>query len=516
MNSSNSKSLTLFLMQSGDFSVLWRFLVSVLSFSFLFISAHCKKEGSIKGGDTTTTKVEGTFENGDKYVIMKSFEENLPSQKTVRFFAFGHKFTLKDVETEESYFQSYVKFAELAKPYISKRYENVFVFEEHAGLPLLFFGKRGKSARENASNSFAAAALLQNQFQNAASYYISKFPEISTFLARQLFLAATDTLWRVFFDTFSKIAKYYGVWVVSCQNSPYPYLEKVQGNSKDGFSISAFVDEVVKDKSYFYVATTSDVWNTCFVFSPQGEIKHYTRKVNLVPTEKTDLQFSSGTYEELSVFRIPGTEVDICVAISLDAFVPRYIQELDSKGCDVLLQPDANSGAWATDGGLGYWQPLEWLGSTMGSIQTKKYIGCPNPDEALFLKTGGVKCNFQEITINSKSIKYNVNPMMTGNLFEVSFDGQTAITGRDKRAKRDINYVGLPKLQDLKFEGKIMFEEGGFILLGPWSFDLSSLTPEEQQNKSRELQKTLYQGGENEGKYLSTILIADLTLEPNF
>ena len=513
MNSSNSKSLTLFLMQSRDFSVLWRFLVSVLSFSFLFISAYCKKEESIKEGDTT--KVEGTFENGDKYVIMRSFEENLNPQKTVRFFAFGHKFTLKDVETEESYFQSYLKFAELAKPYISKRYENVFVFEEHAGLPLLFFGKRGKSARENASNSTQAAIFLSSEFQNAASYYISKFPEISTFLARPLFLAATDTLWRVFFDTFSKIAKDYGVWVVSCQNSPYPYLEKVQGNSKDGFSISAFVDEVVKDKSYFYVATTSDVWNTCFVFSPQGEIKHYTRKVNLVPTEKTELQFSSGTYEELSVFRIPGTEVDICVAISLDAFVPRYIQELDSKGCDVLLQPDANSGAWATDGGLGYWQPLEWLGSTMGSIQTKKYIGCPNPDEALFLKTGGVKCNFQEIAINSKSIKYNVNPMMTGNLFEVSFDGQTAITGRDKRAKRDINYIGLSKLQDLTFEGKIMFEEGGFILLGSWSFDLSSLAPEEQQNKSRELQKTLYQGGENEGKYLSTILIADLTLEPN-
>jgi Predicted amidohydrolase len=297
---------------------------------------------------------------------------------------------------------------------------------------------------------------------------------------------------------------------------PLPLFGKSSRNSKDGFPISAFVDEVVKDKSYFYVATTSDVWNTCFVFSPQGEIKHYTRKVNLVPTEKIELQFSSGTYEELSVFRIPGTEVDICVAISLDAFVPRYIQELDSKGCDVLLQPDANSGAWATDGGLGYWQPLEWLGSTMGSIQTKKYIGCPNPHEALFLKTGGVKCNFQEIAINSKSIKYNVNPMMTGNLFEVSFDGQTAITGRDKRAKRDINYIGLPKLQDLTFEGKIMFEEGGFILLGPWSFDLSSLAPEEQQNKSRKLQKTLYQGGENEGKYLSTILIADLTLEHNF
>ncbi len=500
-------------MQIIDFSLLRRFLFPVLS--LLFILANCKKEESSKGGDTTITKVEGTFENGDSYVILSSFDENLPPQKTVRFFAFGHKFSLKDFETEESYFQSYAKFVELAKPYISKKYENVFVFEEHAGLPLLFFGKRGKNARENASNSNQAAIFLSLEFQNASSYYVSKFPEISTLLARQLFLAATDTLWRVFFDTFSKIAKDYGVWVVSCQNSPYPYLEKVQGNSKDGFSISAFVDEVVKDKSYFYVSTTSDVWNTCFVFSPQGEIKHYTRKVNLVPTEKTELQFSSGTYEELSVFRIPGTELDICVAISLDAFVPLYIQELDKKGCDVLLQPDANSGAWATDGGLGYWQPLEWLSSTMGSIQTKKYIGCPNPHQSLFIKKEGIKCNFEEINIQLKSIKYNVNPMMTGNLFEVSFDGQTAITGRDKRAKRDINYIGLPKLQDLTFEGKIMFEDGGFILLGPWSFDLSSLTPEEQQNKSRELQKTLYQGEKNEGKYLSTILIADLTLDPN-
>jgi hypothetical protein len=108
-------------------------LVSVLSFSFLFILAYCKKDESI----TTTTKVEGTFENGDRYVIMKSFEENLNPQKTIRFFAFGHKFTLKDVETEELYFQSYAKFAELAKPYISK---NMKMFSFLKNMPdSLFF-----------------------------------------------------------------------------------------------------------------------------------------------------------------------------------------------------------------------------------------------------------------------------------------------------------------------------------------------------------------------------------------
>jgi hypothetical protein len=472
----------------------------LFSFLLLFIFLSCAKK------EEKNIKSEGVFQDGDRFVFMASYDESFAPEKSIRVFAVGHKFDIEDLESEEKFRASYEKFMQFIKPYFSKKYQNVVVFEEHAGLPLIFFGEKGKEARK-LSTLFGAVPLVSQKWANAISYYIQTFPEISTMLGRQIFLALTDTMWRIFFNTFSYFAKNYGVWVVSCQDSPYPYISKEnEGN------ISDFVDDLVQSE-FFYKATTSDVWNSCFIFSPEGEIVHQTKKVNLVPTEVELLNLSSGKYGELSVFRILGTEIDLCIGISLDAFVPEYIYELDKKGCDVFLQPDANSGAWATTGGLGYWQPLEWLGSTMGSIQQNYYIGCTNPHKALFL-TGEKKCEFQKIQIKQKSIKYNVNPMMVGNLFDISFDGQTAITGRDKRAKRDINYVGLLPLDKLTYgeKGEIMFPDGGFIVLGPWTFDLSGYSVEEQIKRAEELQKTLQAGGENEGKYISSIISADITL----
>lgn len=472
----------------------------LISFLLLLIFLSCAKK------EEESIKSEGVFQDGDRFVFMSRYDESFAPEKSIRVFAIGHKFDIEDLESEEKFRASYEKFIQLIKPYFSKKYQNVVVFEEHAGLPLIFFGERGKEARK-VNNLLVAASSISQKWSNAISYYTQNFPEISTMLGRQIFLALTDTMWRIFFNTFSYFAKSYGVWVVSCQDSPYPYITQ----EREG-KISDFVDDLVQSE-FFYKATTSDVWNSCFIFSPEGKIVHQTKKVNLVPTEVQLLSLSSGKYEELTVFRIPGTEIDLCIAISLDAFVPEYIYELDKKGCDVLLQPDANSGAWATTGGLGYWQPLEWLGSTMGSIQQNYYIGCTNPHQALFLP-GEKKCEFQKIQIKQKSIKYNVNPMMVGNLFDISFDGQTAITGKDKRARRDINYIGLLPLDKLTYgeKGEIMFPDGGFIVLGPWTFDLSRYGVDEQKKMAEELQKTLQSGEENEGKYISSIISADITL----
>lgn len=73
-------------MWKGDFLFPFFRLFLILTFlasSFSFLS--CEKG---KVSDDTTKIEEGTFENGDRYVIMRSFEENLPNQKTVRFFCF--------------------------------------------------------------------------------------------------------------------------------------------------------------------------------------------------------------------------------------------------------------------------------------------------------------------------------------------------------------------------------------------------------------------------------------------
>lgn len=447
----------------------------------------------------------------DKVSIVLDFVGNLEPRKTVRFFAVGHRIDIKKhLENEQTFYESYKKYMDIIKPYFSRRYINFVVFEEHAGLPLIFFGERGRTAREQAKKTIDAAFYIFLKFSQAVSYYTKKFPDVSTLQGRQLFLALTDTTWRVFYNTFSSLAKEYGVYVASCQNTSYPAIEK-----KSSGDIEKFVDEVIQDRTFYYEATTSDVWNTCFIFSPDGQIVHKTRKVNLVPSEKNDLQFSSGRYEELEVFRVPGTDLDVCIAISLDAFVPDYIRILDEKGCDVLLQPDANAGAWAGMGGLGYWQTYEWIVSTLGSIQTQYYVGCTNPHVALFLEGRERRCDFQKIQISwKKSILFNVNPMMTGNLFDTVFDGQTAITGRDGRARRNINYIGNPPIDEMKFNGELNFPEGGFIVLGPWSFDINNtLSLEEQQRIAREYQSSLSQGGQNENKYISTVVGADLSVQ---
>lgn len=464
-----------------------------------FCSSQKEEEKDLKVSEYKTV-------GDDKVSIVLDFIGNSEPQKTVRFFAVGHRIDVKKhLENEQAYYESYKKYMDVIKPYFSKRYVNFVVFEEHAGLPLVFFGERGKMAREQAKKALEASVYIFPKVSQAVSYYTKKFPEISDLQARQLFLALTDTTWRIFYNTFSSLAKEYRVYLVSCQNTSYPQIEK-----KSSGDIEKFVDEVIEDKSFYYEATTSDIWNTCFIFSPDGQIVHKTRKVNLVPTEKKELQFSSGRYEELEVFKVPGTMLDVCIAISLDAFVPDYIRVLDEKGCDVLLQPDANAGPWAGTAGLGYWQPYEWIVSTLGSLQTQYYVGCTNPHVALFEG----KCQFQKIQVSwKKSILFNVNPLMTGNLFDITFDGQTAITGRDKRAKRNINYIGNPPVDQMKFNGELNFPEGGFIVLGPWSFDIDqALSPEEQEKKARELQSSLLPGGQNENKYISTVVGADLSL----
>ncbi len=90
----------------------------------------------------------------------------------------------------------------------------------------------------------------------------------------------------------------------------------------------------------------------------------------------------------------------------------------DALGVDVMIQADANPGPWAayTDpaqGGTGAWQPLEWMGSTWRAVADP-----------------------------TVSFAYNVTPMMTGNLLDLMFDGQSSITARGAAAGPVPRFVG--------------------------------------------------------------------------
>ncbi|HEV2813578.1 MAG TPA: hypothetical protein VGW10_10025 [Solirubrobacteraceae bacterium] len=133
------------------------------------------------------------------------------------------------------------------------------------------------------------------------------------------------------------------------------------------------------------------------------------------------------------------------------------------------MQDEANPGRWAADAGSGVWQPEEWLTST-----------------------------WRAVTDPTVGFAYNVTPHMVGNLADLPFDGQTAITQRGLRSRRTCTYVGN---DDPKRE---------FLAIAPW------VTPDAPRNELRETAAKLAPGSGDalENDYVETAIAADLPFPP--
>lgn len=420
-------------------------------------------------------------------IIMGRPRESGDPARTIRAFSVAHKHSLEIGASEEAYYKKMRDMIEAVRRNISDEYVNLFVFPEDAGLVLGFLGSRGEKGRSEESSLNAFVDLFES-YSNPYNYYYKKFPGLSP--QRYLFLALTDTLWRPFYNTFSALAKEYSSYILSCTNVAQAVL------STDPNEVAILGDPDFPERTDVYIAESPDVWNTCFLFNPDGEIVHRTKKVYLVPEEKELLDLTNGNLSEVTVYNIPGTEINLCVGISLDAFKSDYVHHIDGLGCNVFLQPDANPGMWASY--YPYWQPDDWLGSVMGTMQYT-------------------------------NIQYNVNPMMTGNFFDMVFDGQSAITAKfDQDLRREINYVGNTPLESQEYKDR--YPAGGFLLMGPWVIEdpvveNPGLTIDERRDilrskslalaspsacVSMELDRALC--GADENNYLETILWADLVV----
>ena len=132
----------------------------------------------------------------------------------------------------------------------------------------------------------------------------------------------------------------------------------------------------------------------------------------------------------LRPYRVPGTRARLGIATSLPAFVygtppagvdpcsdtsAYYMRCLDRLGANIVIQDEANPGQWTgSDGnGIEKWQPLSWMSSTDRAVQ----------DPAVHFA-------------------YNVTAMMVGNLADLVFDGQSAVTQRGDTRGPGCAYIG--------------------------------------------------------------------------
>ncbi|HEY1076643.1 MAG TPA: hypothetical protein VGE51_08125 [Fontimonas sp.] len=353
----------------------------------------------------------------------------------------------------------------------------LLVFNEDIGLMALATGTRGAAVRAQAGTPLGAPlgdglpagilaglGLLNAAYATQALAYQLRLGPIDP--RKQVFVAATDTSARAFSQTFSDIARDYGVYVVASNNQPRYRA------SRDPLDIALFADPDLGAVDEVYVATTAVVTNQTVLWgprdlypeAPRGETNLLFRndKLPLTSIELNLLGLDEGPAEgEAGLANAAGHDVEgfrLGFATSLPAFQwgsdfgdpppadpcadlrSSYMACMHALGVDVVVQAEANPGRWAAEV-AGGWQPLEWMDSTWRSVADP---------HAGFL--------------------YNICPHLVGNLLDLPFDGQSVIARRGAQGV-GAHYVGNTEFvvgTDQERYRSYLGAKPEFIAMAPW------------------------------------------------
>ena len=121
--------------------------------------------------------------------------------------------------------------------------------------------------------------------------------------------------------------------------------------------------------SFVMDASSRRVYNTSCLISPDGEVMGLRRKIHLTGIEQRLNTAAGNCEEDLEPFSTSFGEVGI--AICLDGFYRDAVSRLDRGGCEIVLQPSANSVPWDSSlkrRGYRVVQRDEWLFTGIGSL----------------------------------------------------------------------------------------------------------------------------------------------------
>ncbi len=453
--------------------------------------------------------------------VVESYD---PQPGAPRVFAMQYKQELRNVVSYDSF---RVKIECLIRddvlPRLAPDRPNVVAFNEDIGLATIAIGSRGAAARDlfgqpgsvSCEGQGVPCATVAALGAISAAYA----PQIAAYHARfagllsvsQAFVGATDTLVRGFMGTFSGLARRYGIYIAgSTDVAPF-------AQSSDPPDIATFRDPDLPAPSSVYVATAPQVYNWAFLWGPRDvrsdgpdvlrNVVASNQKVPLTPIE-SELQFSPGpssgpaAVANLRPYALPGSGARIGFATSLPAFVygtppagvdpcsdtsRYYMRCLDELGANLVLQDEANPGRWTgPDGdGIEQWQPLSWMAST--------YRAAADP------------------TVH---FAYDVTPMMVGNLADLAFDGQSAITQRGGTQGPGCHYIGdaawVPG-EDRADVRPYAGDQRDFLAIAPW------VVPDGPRAALRAVGAQLAPGSRSalEDDYVETAIAADLPFPPD-
>ncbi len=285
------------------------------------------------------------------------------------------RWRVEDYATAEAFARRVEGLMRQAAARLDKRYPALVVFPEDVGILTALVGE---------AEALDEAETLQTVVERVVRRHL---PEVMWQRARHqvswpraVFLARGETMARTYLETFSAVARKYGVYVVA-GSIPLPEYDF----PADGSMPRA------------YRARSAAVYNTSFLFGPDGGIIGWQRKVHLIDLEgPAGLDLTAAPAEALRVFDTAVGRVGI--AICLDAFKDDVLRRLEEQGAQILVQPSANPAEWTRE------QQLDWLNGSWRAVAAERRFA------------------------------YAVNPMMAGRVLNLGFFGQSAIVARDGEA----------------------------------------------------------------------------------
>jgi hypothetical protein len=399
-------------------------------------------------------------------------DQRFSTTRPARLIAVGNRINLQAAVTEHSFSAELERIVDLAVPYLATDRPNLVALGEILGLPLAIGGKRGYLSR-HMHTSNVAISMLALGYARRMLYYRRLYPAIS--LVRSLLLSLSDVMYRPFEATLSRLAARHSILLSATTVTPHVHY------STSIVDINRFGQ---RNAGKVYLPDGHGVYNTGFLWGPDGRLIGTTDKVFLTESEKTTLDLMPGELENVQAFE---TEIGkIGLAISLDAFTPEYLQTLDNLDTSIVIQNDANDQLWASPSKTFEWQPQEWLNSVLGSIQD----------------------DYAHLYIN-------ICPMQVGNFFDVSYDGQSTITRKsDNEPDPYCNFVGNKGFVHT-VTGKAM--RGDILAVSPWAEEdpikrNPNMPLAERRGALEQVARQLLPGGSHANQYPESVIWADVEI----
>jgi predicted amidohydrolase len=244
-------------------------------------------------------------------------------------------------------------------------------FPELIGLPLLFVLERQVSATKVQD---AALELGRESWLEALKFGL----EYQNFSASSFILPRATRLFEVFVSAFSSAAKTSNSFISAGSS----FLPGVEVEAAKGLHLA-----------------DGRVQNVSFLFAPSGKILLRSPKLNLTAGLEKRVGLSRGRLRDVAAAVTPLGR--ITTLICYDGFFERALEKADSLGAQIIVQPSANAALWNG----------AWSGDT-SKIEGQEWLA------------RGIMHGIQD----RLNIRYALNPMLVGKLFDLVFEGRSSIS----------------------------------------------------------------------------------------